>query len=176
MVTKENAKQSVKSKITIKNISTGKDVGTFEANDEGNFVMQLPNGAKLLYTVETPGLRTQSQGVSLPLAQVGKPFKQTVTYENEILRIINDFEEAPSDDSYLQYLKLIEEKSKLDPNEGKIIYHKKGTKMLIHYWQPITILQLLKPQILQLMAIIQIQKTTQTQPSTIKILRTIQQV
>jgi hypothetical protein len=119
MVTKENAKQSVKSKISIKNISTGKDIGTFEANDEGSFVMQLPNGAKLLYTVETPGLRTQSQGISLPLAQVGKPFKQTVTYENEILRIINDFEEAPSDDSYLQYLKLIEEKSKLDPNEGK---------------------------------------------------------
>jgi len=119
IVTKENAKQSVKSKISIKNISTGKDVGTFEATDEGNFVMQLPNGAKLLYTVETPGLRTQSQGISLPLAQVGKPFKQTITYENEILRIINDFEEAPSDDSYLQYLKLIEEKSKLDPNEGK---------------------------------------------------------
>ncbi len=119
MVTKENAKQSIKSKISIKNISTGKDVGTFEANDEGSFVMQLPNGAKLLYTVETPGLRTQSQGISLPLAQVGKPFKQTVTYENEILKIINDFEEAPSDDSYLQYLKLIEEKSKLDPNEGK---------------------------------------------------------
>ncbi|MBP9068304.1 MAG: hypothetical protein KBG47_02270 [Bacteroidia bacterium] len=128
MVTKENAKQSVKSKITIKNISTGKDVGTFEANDEGNFVMQLPNGAKLLYTVETPGLRTQSQGVSLPLAQVGKPFKQTVTYENEVLRIINDFEEAPSDDSYLQYLKLIEEKSKLDPNEGKNNLPQEGNK------------------------------------------------
>lgn len=128
MVTKENAKQSVKSKISIKNISTGKDVGTFEANDEGSFVMQLPNGAKLLYTVETPGLRTQSQGVSLPLAQVGKPFKQTVTYENEVLKIINDFEEAPSDDSYLQYLKLIEEKSKLDPNEGKNNLPQEGTK------------------------------------------------
>jgi hypothetical protein len=118
-VAKESAKQSVRSKITVKNVGTGVDIGTFEADADGKYVMQLPNGAKLLYTVETPELKTQSQGISLPLAQVGKPFKQTVTYENGILKIVNDFEEAPSDDSYLQYLKLIEEKSKLDPNEGK---------------------------------------------------------
>ncbi len=120
-VTKESANQSIRSKITVKNIGTGAVVGTWEADADGKFMMQLPNGAKLLYTVETPELKTQSQGIALPLAQVGKPFKQTVTYENGILKIINDFEEAPSDDSYLQYLKLIEEKSKLDPNEGKTI-------------------------------------------------------
>lgn len=118
-VTKESIKQSVKSKITIKNISNEQLVGTFEAEDNGNFTMQLPNGAKLLYTVETPGLRTQSQGVILPLATVGKPFKQTITYEDGVLKIVNNFEEPPSDDSYLQYLKLIEEKSKLNPNEGQ---------------------------------------------------------
>lgn len=118
-VSKETAKQSVKSKITVKNISNETMVGTFEADDNGNFNMQLPNGAKLLYTVETPGLRTQSQGISLPLAVVGRPFKQTVTYEDGVLKIVNNFEEAPSDDNYLQYLKLIEEKSKLNPNEGQ---------------------------------------------------------
>lgn len=118
-VAKETAKQSVKSKITVKNIGTGNLVGTFEADDAGNFTMQLPNGAKLLYTVETPELRTQSQGISLPVATVGKPFKQTVTYVDGVLKIINNFEEAPSDDNYLQYLKLIEEKSKLNPNEGE---------------------------------------------------------
>lgn len=118
-VARENVKQSVKSKITITNISTQAPVGTFEAEDNGNFNLSLPNGAKLLYTVETPGLKTQSQGVSLPLATVGRPFKQTITYENGILKIINNFEEAPTDDSYLQYLKLIEEKAKLNPNEGK---------------------------------------------------------
>lgn len=118
-VAKETAKQSVKSKLTIKNISNEQLVGTFEADDFGNFSMQLPNGAKLLYTVETPGLRTQSQGINLPLAVVGRPFKQTVTYVDGVLKIVNNFEEAPSDDNYLQYLKLIEEKSKLDPNEGQ---------------------------------------------------------
>jgi hypothetical protein len=120
-VAKESAKQSVRSKITVKNIGTNAVVGVYEADADGKYMMQLPNGAKLLYTVETPELKTQSQGIALPLAQVGKPFKQTVTYENGILKIVNDFEEAPSDDSYLQYLKLIEEKSKLDPNEGKTL-------------------------------------------------------
>jgi len=118
-VAKETMKQSAASKITIKNISTGIDVGTFQAEDNGNFLLKVPNGAKLLYTVETPDLPTQSQGVSLPLATVGKPFKQTITYENKILKIINNFEEAAGDDNYLQYLKLIEEKAKLNPNEGK---------------------------------------------------------
>ncbi|MGE0567960.1 MAG: hypothetical protein AB7O73_08420, partial [Bacteroidia bacterium] len=118
-VAKETAKQSVKSKVTIKNISTEQDIGVFYADDDGRLNMTLPNGAKLLYTVETPDLKTQSQGINLPLARVGKPFSQTITYQNGILKIINNFEEAPSDDSYLQYLKLIEEKAKLDPNEGK---------------------------------------------------------
>lgn len=118
-VARETAKQSVKSKISITNVTTQEPVGTFEAEDNGNFSMSLPNGAKLLYTVETPGLKTQSQGIILPMATVGRPFKQTITYENGILKIINNFEEPPGDDSYLQYLKLIEEKAKLDPNEGK---------------------------------------------------------
>ncbi len=118
-VAKEHYKQSVNSKIHIKNISTGEDVGTFLAEDNGNFLLRVPNGAKLLYTVETPDLPTQSQGISLPVATIGKPFKQTITYENKVLKIINNFEEAPGDDNYLQYLKLIEEKAKLNPNEGK---------------------------------------------------------
>ncbi len=95
-VAKENAKQSVKSKITVKNITTGEVVGTWEAQDNGNYSLELPNGAKLLYTVETPGLRTQSQGINLPMATVGKPFKQTITYDNEVLKIVNINSETSS--------------------------------------------------------------------------------
>ncbi|MBA3682492.1 MAG: PD40 domain-containing protein [Bacteroidetes bacterium] len=117
-VVKENSDQSLKSKITVKNMGNGEIVGVFEAGDNGDYMMDLPNGAKLLYTVETPGLKTQSERVGLPLATNSRPLKQTISYDHGILKIINYFEETPTDDSYLQYLSLIEKKSKLDVNEG----------------------------------------------------------
>ncbi|MBL7921896.1 MAG: PD40 domain-containing protein [Bacteroidia bacterium] len=117
-VVKENADQSLRSKITVKNMGNGEIVGVFEAGENGDYMMDLPNGAKLLYTVETPGLKTQSERVGLPLATNSRPLKQTISYDKGILKIINYFEETPTDDSYLQYLKLIEKKSKLDVNEG----------------------------------------------------------
>ncbi len=117
-VVKENADQSLRSKITVKNMGNGEIVGVFEAGDNGDYMMDLPNGAKLLYTVETPGLKTQSERVGLPLATNSRPLKQTISYDRGILKIINYFEETPTDDSYIQYLKLIEKKSKLDVNEG----------------------------------------------------------
>ncbi len=117
-VVKENADQSLRSKITVKNMGNGEIVGVFEAGENGDYLMDLPNGAKLLYTVETPGLKTQSERVGLPLATNSRPLKQTISYDRGILKIINYFEETPTDDSYLQYLKLIEKKSKLDVNEG----------------------------------------------------------
>lgn len=118
-VVKENASQSLKSKITVKNMGNGEIVGVFEAGDNGDYLMELPNGAKLLYTVETPGLKTQSERVGLPMATSSRPLKQTISYDKGILKIINYFEESPSDESYLQYLSLIEKKSKLDVNEGE---------------------------------------------------------
>jgi len=117
-VVKENADQSLKSKITVKNMGNGEIVGVFSAGDNGDYMMDLPNGAKLLYTVETPGLKTQSERVGLPLVTSTRPLKQTISYDNGILKIINYFEETPTDDSYLQYLTLIEKKAKLDVNEG----------------------------------------------------------
>ncbi|MDP3558557.1 MAG: hypothetical protein Q8T03_14375 [Bacteroidota bacterium] len=118
-VVKENAEQSLKSKITVKNMGNGEIVGVFEAQDNGDYLMNLPNGAKLLYTVETPGLKTQSERVGLPFATNSRPLKQTISYDKGILKIINYFDETPTDESYLQYLTLIEKKSKLDVNEGQ---------------------------------------------------------
>ncbi|MEO6302735.1 MAG: hypothetical protein ABIP51_06150, partial [Bacteroidia bacterium] len=117
-VVKETSEQSLRSKITVKNMGNGEIVGVFEAGDNGDYMMDLPNGAKLLYTVETPGLKTQSERVGLPLATNSRLLKQTISYDRGILKIINYFDETPTDDSYLQYLKLIEKKSKLDVNEG----------------------------------------------------------
>lgn len=118
-VVKESADQSIKSKITVKNMDNGNIVGIFTAQDNGDYLMDLPNGANLLYTVETPGLKTQSERVGLPMAATSKPLKQTISYDKGILKIINYFDESASDDSYVQYLKLIEQKAKLDVNQGK---------------------------------------------------------
>ena len=125
-VVKENPEQSLRSKVTVKNMGNGEIVGVYEAEENGNYLMELPNGAKLLYTVETPGLKTQSERVGLPLATNSRPLKQTISYDRGILKIINYFDETPTDDSYLQYLKLIEKKSKLDVNEGE---NKFGTQV-----------------------------------------------
>jgi hypothetical protein len=113
-VVKENNTQSVNSKITVKNMDNGETLGPFIAENNGNYNMQLPNGGKFIFTVETPGLETQSDRVALPMATTLKPLKQTISYDNKILKIINYFDEVPADDSYVQYMKLIEEKAKLD--------------------------------------------------------------
>lgn len=118
-VVKENKEQSLLSKITVKNMDNGQIVGEFKSGDNGDYLLDLPNGAKLIFTVETPELKTQSQGINLPLVQSSKPLKQKISYEKGELKIINYFDEAPTDDSYVQYLKLIEEKAKLNVNEGK---------------------------------------------------------
>ncbi|MFN8230118.1 MAG: hypothetical protein U0V03_04265 [Bacteroidia bacterium] len=118
-VVKENKEQSLLSKITVKNMDNGQIVGEYKSGDNGDYLLDLPNGAKLIFTVETPELKTQSQGINLPLVQSSKPLKQKISYEKGELKIINYFDEAPTDDSYVQYLKLIEEKAKLNVNEGK---------------------------------------------------------
>jgi len=118
-ILKESADQSTAGKITVKNVADGSTIGVYECEANGDYKMELPNGAKLLFTVETPGLKTQSEKVFLPLVSSSKPLRQSISYDKGILKITNYFEESSSDDSYVQYLKIIEEKAKLEVNEGK---------------------------------------------------------
>ena len=119
-VLKESAAQSVKSKITVKNMDNGKVVGVFQAKDNGDYTMEVPNGGKLLFTVETPGIPVQSDKVILPMATSFSPFKQSISYDNKVLKITNYFDSPPDDNSYLQYLELIEKKAKLEVNENDV--------------------------------------------------------
>ncbi len=118
-VKKTSEGQGQASTFSVKNLGTDKMVGIIKAQENGDYNMVLPNGAKLLFSVETPGVTTQSQEVSLPLAVNSRPYKQTVFYDNGKLRIDTQFDEEAGEDAYLQYLKIIEEKAKLDVNEGK---------------------------------------------------------
>jgi hypothetical protein len=118
-VTKETPEQSLESTIRIENLEDKKPIASYSVKENGEYDMELPNGAKLLFTVETPGLKTQSQEVLLPVSLSSKPFKQNISYNSGILKITNYFDEPASDDNYLQYLKVIEKKAKLEVNEGE---------------------------------------------------------
>ena len=117
-VLKGSPDYSLQSKIYVKDLFTQDSVTYFEAGEDGNYDAELPNGSKLVFTVETPGLETQSAQVSMPLASASKPFKQTISYDNGKLKVLNYFDEQTNDDTYLQYLKVIEKKARLDVNEG----------------------------------------------------------
>ncbi|MBC7694291.1 MAG: PD40 domain-containing protein [Burkholderiales bacterium] len=116
-VLKEEASQSIKSKITVKNMENGEIVGTFLAQNNGDYNLELPNGGKFLFTVETPGIPTQSDAVQIPVAYTLKPYKQVISYDNKILKIINYFDGAVADENYSMMLDLIEKKAKLEVNE-----------------------------------------------------------
>lgn len=118
-VVKEEASQSVKSKITVKNMANGEIVGTYQAQDNGDYNMELPNGGKFIFTVETPGIPTQSDGVQIPTAYALKPYKQVISYDKKVLKIINYFEGAEADENYAMMIDLIEKKAKLEVNENE---------------------------------------------------------
>ena len=118
-VVKEEVTQSLKSKITVKNIANGEIVGVYQAQDNGDYNMDLPNGGKFIFTVETPGLTTQSEGVTIPIAYSLKPYKQVISYDKKILKIINYFDGQIADENYAMMIDLIEKKAKLEVNENE---------------------------------------------------------
>lgn len=118
-VIKKDPNQSVQAKIKVKNIDNGEDAGTFTADENGEYSIKLSNGGKFIFTVETPGFSTQSEGVNVPTAYNYKPYRQTIEYEGSKLKITNFFETNDGDENnYTQYLKLIEEKTKMEVNAG----------------------------------------------------------
>ncbi|MES2133013.1 MAG: hypothetical protein V4506_11730, partial [Bacteroidota bacterium] len=118
-VVKEDVSQSILSKITVKNMANGEIVGTYQAQENGDYYMELPNGGKFIFTVETPGLTTQSDGVQMPIAYSLKPYKQVISYEKKVLKIINYFDGQIADENYSMMMDLIEKKAKLEVNENE---------------------------------------------------------
>ncbi len=116
-VLKKDASQSVLAKIKVKNVETGEDVGSFDANADGAYSLKLPNGGKFIFTVETPGFPTQSEGVNIPTAYNYMPYKQAIGYESQKLYITNFFDTKNDDENnYKEFLALIEQKSKMNVN------------------------------------------------------------
>jgi hypothetical protein len=119
-VSKEDPEQSLKSKVTVKELETGKITGVYQAQENGNYSIELQNGIEYVFTVETPGMDIQSQDIQIPAAQSLKPYKQEITYSDKKLKIINYFDEETTDDNYSVMLDLIEKKAKLEVNENDV--------------------------------------------------------
>ena len=117
-VTKEEVTQSLNSKITVKNSSNGEIVGTYTASENGEYSIELANGGKFNFSVETPGIATQSEEVNIPNANSIKPYKQVISYDKKILKITNYFDNQNGEDSYSALADLIEKKAKLSVNEN----------------------------------------------------------
>ncbi len=116
LVKPEKEDQSVESKITIKYLNSVQIVGEFDANDEGEYSFDLPKGESLMFTVETPGLSSQSQSLIISSNEIAATGKQFITYENSKLKISTSFDENVGDENYQKLLKVIEQKAKLDVN------------------------------------------------------------
>lgn len=109
--------QSLASRISVKDIGEGQNVGSFQASETGAYLAKIPNGGKFIFTVETPGFPTQSEGIDIPVNSSLLPYKQYISYDGQKLVIQNTFETNKDDENgYLDYLEVIEEKSKLDVN------------------------------------------------------------
>lgn len=105
--------------IVVKDLFDQKEIGTYTADENGKYKMELPNGGKFVFIVETNGVEKQSSQVTLPMASVSKPCRQSISYQNGKLNIVNYFDEPSKDSDYLDYLDVIEKKAKLEVNEGE---------------------------------------------------------
>jgi hypothetical protein len=123
-IVKNSADQDMNVKITVKDLDDNTVLGIFNSKPEtGDFVMNLPSGGKVMYTVESPGFPTQSEVVTLPSQTTLTPLKQEISFEPGTgkLNVKNSFDQPASDDNYLSVLSLIKEKSKMDINVNEVV-------------------------------------------------------
>ncbi|HEX8517665.1 MAG TPA: hypothetical protein VF868_15815 [Bacteroidia bacterium] len=116
MVIKTKDNQALDVKITVKDLGDNTILGIYNAKETGNYLINLPNGGRFMYTVEAAGFNTQSEIVLLPTQYEFKPLKQEISYEpgTDKLVIKNLFDEPVDDQSYLLALNFIKEKAKLE--------------------------------------------------------------
>jgi hypothetical protein len=122
-IVKNSSEQDMNVKITVKDLDDNTILGIFNSKPEtGDFVMNLPSGGKVMYTVESPGFPTQSEVVTLPSQTTMTPLKQEISFEPGTgkLSVKNSFDQPASDDNYLSVISLIKEKSKMEVNVNEV--------------------------------------------------------
>jgi hypothetical protein len=115
----DNGKKPIGSTITVKVYRNGNTVGVFNSShDSGTYFMSLPNDEQLVYTLETPGHRTQSTEVLIPKEEDLVTLKQVIGYDTNTDKLIvtNHFETEKANQDYLLALDYIRRKAKMEVN------------------------------------------------------------
>ena len=83
-LTKEMGDKTPNAKITVTKILKDEVVGVFNTNaGDGSYTLNLPNGGKFLFTVESAGFKKSSEVVVVPTQREIKPLKQEIALVNE---------------------------------------------------------------------------------------------
>ncbi|MFN5459880.1 MAG: hypothetical protein ACK5AY_08220 [Bacteroidota bacterium] len=102
------------STIYVKDIKTGESYGPFKSDENGKYLFEIPNGKNFIFTIETPGLTTQSQSVNIPITYDHSPVKQVATYEDGKLIIKSFIGDKDNENNYKSIKKILLEKMKMD--------------------------------------------------------------
>lgn len=72
-----------KATITVTKISKDEVVGIFNTNADGSYTLNVPNGGKFMFSVESEGFKKSSELVIIPTQQEIKTLKQEIALINE---------------------------------------------------------------------------------------------
>lgn len=105
-------------KITVQNVDNGELVGVFSTNNNGDYLINLPNGGKFLFVVEPEQGKSQSELVVLPVQYELNPLRQEITQQSPSqIKISNYFDEVALDqNSYMAALEFIKQRANLEVN------------------------------------------------------------
>jgi len=123
-VIKNRDEQKLNLKITVKNLADNTIIGIYNTlPTDGSYSMNLPNGGKFLFTVESAEFPIQSEVVVIPIQDEFKPIKQEISYEVKTDKLVvkTIFDGAGGDSNYLMALKFIREKSKMNVNDVVVV-------------------------------------------------------
>lgn len=119
-VTSEATPVNLAAKISVKNVQTGKFIGTFNSADkDGRYRINLNNGAKYEYTVEQSGTPPMSQFVEIPPMNELRPLKQEIKLikrDGATSMIIYNYFTDTIENNALETAELFKEKANLDVN------------------------------------------------------------
>ena len=123
---------TAKISITIKDFSTGTEIGKFASNDKKSYLLTFPKGGKYEYVMNVEGSDdTYRAVVSIPFLKEFKPLKQAIVHEESaegtIIRVIDQFDQEVEDAQGI-IAQILKERSELNVNIQNFDLNKLNTK------------------------------------------------